>query len=67
MEMGIAAVVMMIVMCGGMLLFGHKAHKGHEKEGGKAVSQGAVIQKSTETAAGLPVEAHEGHGHHETR
>jgi hypothetical protein len=64
--MVIAAVVMMVVMCGGMLLFGHKAHKGH-KESGKTASQEAAIQKSTGTAADLPVETHEGHDAREAR
>ncbi|MBI5622731.1 MAG: hypothetical protein HY924_03025 [Elusimicrobia bacterium] len=63
MEMGIGAIVMMVVMMGGMLFFGHRGHhKEHKKD--KPVAEQAAVAKSTEPAPGAAQRAapHEEHG-----
>ncbi|OGS05407.1 MAG: hypothetical protein A3G41_04435 [Elusimicrobia bacterium RIFCSPLOWO2_12_FULL_59_9] len=46
------AVVMMVVMMGGMLFMGHGKHK-HSKNDEQETSQESVVKKSTEPVSGV--------------
>lgn len=61
MMIGVVAVAMMVVMCGGMIFLGHGIHKHGKKSEGKS-TQEVSVKQSTGPVSGQDL-PHTEHGH----